>query len=384
MPVSESFIYFSMGIPEEEREAYRNRGGDKEMITAKLSALHIFSVRGLLFRKTNKKPAISDVFTVSRQCRAVLSESQDDGISTLIGSDYINFEKSLIHDLQKMSAFVNTEEKTDNDSPDRGSPYLLLSYLDNELSEIEINPKYKKEKDGNISFWGRIKASQAYLKWREESLPAILSNFSISVYQDGIPVYIKPISVSCFGVTANEKFAIPYYVEANFSSQPCNSQNIDSINQSLESLCTKFRDLPYQVCRLFQAAQEGENKAGRFLLLFNCIEILCEKTQEKSARNEDERSNINRQISEIQNNEKPSDRNKLSKNVARFYWCRRNRWKNLDKDDDKLFLDFSDERNNLAHGDYISESELPEDNLEKLEMFVFRVLRSASEDRLWS
>jgi hypothetical protein len=286
---------------------------------------------------------------------------RNEEFSFAFGNSINEIFKTILND-----NFVENEgewQKEKNTNP----PYLVVHIGLKDPFVCETG-YWKKEKENILTYDAFPIAKQLLKECERRVIPALISSLTLQFSKIHNPIRFKKIERVVFGKTITDENL--FDIHSSMSAKGFTSRNVspDEVKLKIRDSMNYYYNVDPKVSSLFHSGLEENDRFKQFLNFFQALEIYTHKVFKKIEFNlyVNKLNNVPFRIKEAGTNFL-LDRQSESKNLNdRFMWCAILVWDNLEDKDIEDFKSIKKIRDELSHGEQITESNLPNEKIEKL------------------
>jgi len=330
-----------------ESMGYSKYSDDDELLV-KFTVQRVYSLQGINFEKESELLK-SAVFQFGKQCKVVIADSVNKAANEICEEDYAENEEEWVKEKKARP------------------PYLFVCFEENE--EHILKGGYRQEKEDHILTYDEFKnGKQEIKKWEVEELPSIITSLTVHLSEPDLQIKLVSLDRSVYGKTKDYKtlFDLKMSISATgFVSRP--KSTVD-INLSLKKSTNLYSSLDQKTSRHIFMALEEPDRLKQFLYYFLFIERFTHSQfkkidYDKCAQN---MFNIPARMNVV-GMEFFKERQLDAKNLSqRFQWCSLLLWSEINDSDVTSFKRLKKTRDLITHGENVTESTLPVEEIRTL------------------
>jgi hypothetical protein len=317
-------------------------------IKAIFKITEVFSIQGISFNAISE----SDLLTLSFQSEEFsfsFGKSVNEICQTHFKEEYITNEEEWMKEKKVVP------------------PYLLINISMKEPT-LCTQGYWKKENERIITYDSFQSVREELSKIKATIIPRLISSLVIKLSKTNYPIRLKPIDQKIYGRTDSGDYVFDFRLDMTAGMIVSSNLSLTEMEAEIYDSVQLYKKIDHKVSFHFYSALNEVDRFKQFLSLFLTIEVFTNR-QFKSI----EDSIFLEEIISIPERIKESgtrffiDGKNESKNLSqRFIWCSLLRWENVTDLDIEDFKSIKKTRDKISHGEIISESELPNEKLEKL------------------
>jgi hypothetical protein len=337
-----------------EKIGYSKYSDDDEL-PVKFAVQIVYSLQGINFEKESELLE-SAVFQFGKQCKVVIADSVNKAANEICGEDYAENEEEWVK-----------EKKC-------RPPYLLVCFQENE--EHILKGGYRQEKEDHILTYDEFKDGQQEIKkWEVEELPSIITSLTVHFSEPDAQIKLVSLDRSVYGKTKNDKTLFNLKMTMSASAFVSRPKSIIEINLFLKKSTNLYSSLDQKTSRHIFMALEEPDRLKQFLYYFLFIERFTHSQFKKIDYDSCATNmfNIPARINVV-GMEFFKERQLDAKNLSqRFQWCSLLLWNEITDSDVTSFKKLKKSRDLISHGDDVTESSLP---VEEIRILALKLLGS--------
>ncbi len=321
---------------------------ETDVLEIQFGILLLYSIQGMNFNASSSE-CISEVVKYGENCSVVVSNSLNEACKRLTGEEFNEDEDEWIE-----------KKKT---TP----PFVLIHFK--EISKRTLRGGRRQQHEGCILTYDAFPEHREQIeKWEKESLPSVVTTLVVHLSTLEAPIDLALVERVVSGLTEDGVTVFDMKMSGNVSLNISSKRTSSDINRMLSLSEKTYKTFEHRTSQHFYAALIEKDKLKQFLSYFLFIE--------RSTHSGFKKINYEKNVSSIfkvprKLNESGhkffKERFNESRNLAqRFHWCAILSWQNIDDNDVTDFFEIKKIRDKLAHGEDISERDLPIDKTRKL------------------
>src|SRR5699024_8685873 len=249
-------------------------------------------------------------------------------------------------------------------------PYFVIHF---KIKEPFIcSSGYWQRMEGNLLTYNCFpEAKQAIKDLENKIIPSLILSLTVQLSEIGKAARFNLIDHGVYAKTNENETLVDIHVKS--TARGCVSRSISEIKNKVAEALKQYSRFEPKVATLLYSALTEKDKLRKFLSLYQSLEIHIHKTfaQINFKKHVDDVSSYPERLNET-SREFFIQRHADSKTLTqRFIWCAMLQWDKIKDLDVKKFKEIKKSRDRLSHGEQISESSLPINDLENL---LFKVL----------
>jgi len=321
---------------------------DDDKLPVKFFVQRVYSLQGITFEKESQLLK-SNSFQFGAQCKVVIADSVNKAANDICGEDYIENEEEWV-----------TEKKG-------RAPYLLVCFEESE--EHILKGGYRQDEEDHILTYDAFEGGkQEVKKWEAEELPRIITSLTVHFSEPGLHVKLVFLDRSVYGKTRDDKTLFDFKITGNMTGFVSQPKSTVELNLSLKKSTDLYSSLDHKTSRHIFMALEEPDRLKQFLYYFLFIERFTHSQFKKIDFDNSSKDmfNIPARISVV-GMEFFKERQLDAKNLSqRFQWCSLFLWDDVNDSNITSFKKLKRTRDLISHGENVSESTLPVEEIRSL------------------